>query len=123
RLVATLEDDGMAIFDTAGTELWRDDSQPVLGADIRYGISDGMGNSIDLLAVGLPSEAAIGFFSIRADPTNPLTSLGRIEIGYEPGGLCLHKNVTTDELTVTGFAENGTATQYKLNYDGSSIVS
>ncbi|MAM89603.1 MAG: 3-phytase [unclassified Hahellaceae] len=123
RLVATLEDDGMAIFDASGAEIWRDDSQAVQGADIRYGINDGKGNSIDLLAVGLPDASAIGFFAVGADTVAPVTSLGAMDIGFEPAGLCLHKNVTTDELTVTAFAEDGLTSQYKLSYDGSTIIS
>ncbi|OZG72423.1 3-phytase [Hahella sp. CCB-MM4] len=127
-LIGTLEGDGLAVFDSQGEQLWRDDSREILGADIRYNISDGLGHSVDLLAVALPEEEAFAFYAINDDVTNPLTDLGTLDIstldiGLEPAGVCLYKNTTTDELTISGFSEQGEVIQYKLRYDGSGMIS
>ncbi|WP_020408312.1 phytase [Hahella ganghwensis] len=122
-LIGTLEGDGLAVFDHQGIRLWQDERRVTLGADIRYGVSDELGNAIDLLAVTIPDEEAFAFYTVNDDPENPLTDLGTLDIELEPAGVCLYKNVTTDELTISGFSEDGEIIQYKLRYDGSNIIS
>ncbi len=122
-LIATLEEDGLAVFDQDGTQLFHDDSREVLGADIRYNIEDNLGNSVDVLAVGLPDDGGFAFYSIENDTTAPLVDLGTLDVDVEAESLCLYKNVTTGALSLTGVTEDGDAIQYKLTYDGTRIVS
>jgi 3-phytase len=123
-LIVTLEEDGFAIFNQQGKQVFHDDSREVLGADIRYGISDGQGNSIDLLAMALPNNDAFAFYAINADTKiNAPINLGVLQIGMAPEALCLYKNVTTGDISITGVSDEGNVLQYKLAYDGTTINS
>ncbi|WP_435099432.1 phytase [Arhodomonas sp. AD133] len=122
-LAVALEGDGLALFDHNGQLLQHDPVRAVLGADIRYDIATPDGQRIDLLAVGLPEEGAFGFYRIQPGLNEPLTYLGSLPATIEPESVCLHKNVTTDELSVTGVSGSGRVVQYKLRYDGSGVVS
>ena len=121
-LFVTLEDEGLAIYDHQGKELERLGGIKMLGADIRYSISDGNGESFDLLAVNTPDEEEVSFYQINPNGENKLDAIGRVDIGMEAESICLYKNVTTSALTVTGVAEDGTAKQFKLKYDGNDII-
>lgn len=123
RLIASLEDDGIAVFDKDGKQLVQDNSRVVLGTDIRYDIKSTDGKSIDLLTVSLPEEEAIGFYVVKDDASAPLEFLGSLSVGMEAEAVCLYKNVTTSELTVTAVGDSGEAIQYKLNYNGTGIES
>ncbi len=122
-LAVALEGDGLALFDHHGQLLQHDPVRSVLGADIRYNIATPDGRRIDLLAVGLPDEEAFGFYGIEPERDEPLTYLGSLPATIEPESVCLHKNVTTDELSVTGVSGSGFVVQYKLRYDGGGVVS
>ncbi|MCG8612949.1 MAG: phytase [Pseudomonadales bacterium] len=120
RLIVTLEGDGLAIFDENGSEVFNDDSSEFLGADIRYGIKDINGNAVDLLAVGLPEEESIRFFSVFDNTIEPL---GDISLPVEPSAICLYKNITTGELTATATSEEGDVIQYKIEFENGEISS
>ncbi|GAA3930996.1 phytase [Litoribacillus peritrichatus] len=122
-LIVTLEEDGLAVYNQQGDEIFHDDSREVLGADIRYGIEDDQGNSVDVLVVALPDEEALAFYAVSGDTDNPLTELGTLAIDMEAEAVCLYKNVTTGDLTATGVSEDGGIIQYKVEYDGANIVS
>lgn len=121
-LIATLEGDGMAVFDSQGHILQQDDSEEVIGADVRYGLMDG-NKSMDLLAVGLPDEDAFGFYRIDRKATPILQEVGRITTNFAPEAVCLYKNATTGETTVTGLSDEGDVVQYKLKYQDGKISS
>ncbi|WP_252177035.1 phytase [Endozoicomonas sp. 4G] len=122
-LVVTLEGDGLAAFDAQGQEVFYEEGIKTLGADIRYNIIDSNNNHIDLLAVGLPDDEAIGFYHIENSSDNRLIKLNEIETGFAAESICLYQNITTKDLTATLVSEEGKARQYKLKYDGTSIKS
>lgn len=123
-LIVTLEEDGFAIFNQQGKQVYHDASREVLGADIRYGVSDGQGNTIDLLAMALPNDDTFAFYAINANTKeNAPVSLGELQINMTPEAVCLYKNVTTGDISVTGVSDEGNVLQYKLAYDGANIVS
>lgn len=123
-LIVTLEEDGFAIFNQQGEEVFHDDSREVLGADIRYGVKDDQGNTVDLLAVALPNQDAFAFYAINSDTKeNDPISLGELQIEMTPEAVCLYKNVTTGDISVTGVSDEGNVLQYKLTYNGTNIVS
>ncbi|BFM50060.1 phytase [Marinomonas sp. THO17] len=121
-LISTLEGDGLAVFDRTGRILLTDASQEVLGADIRYGLKDDK-NSLDVLAVGLPEEEAFAFYRIDPQATPILQAVGRIDTHIAPEAVCLYKNVTTGETTVTGLSDDGQIVQYKIRNRAGQIVS
>lgn len=122
-LIVTLEEDGLAAFDAEGRQLWKNDQTNALGADIRYNVSDNNSNSIDLLAVGLPDDNAIGFYQIDREAAIPVQSIGTLQTGVAAESVCLHQNMTTKALSITLVTETGMARQYKLKYDGVNIKS
>lgn len=123
-LIVTLEEDGFALFNQQGEQIFHDNSQEVLGADIRYDVNDGDGNSIDLLAVTLPNKEAFAFYAIDVDnETTPLINLGELDIPMVPEAVCLYKNITTGDVSVIGVADTGNVLQYKLRFSDNSIVS
>lgn len=122
-LVVTLEGDGLALFSSDGVQQLVVEGIETTSADIRYDIQGPSGDSIDLLAVALPEDEAIGFYSISNDTEATLYELGRLETGFAAEGVCLYKNITTGELMVTGVSDSGSAIQYKLGFDGSEIKS
>ena len=122
-LIVSLEEDGLVAFDAAGKQVQRIDQAEVLGADIRYNISDDQDNTIDLLAVGLPDDGEVGFYSIDRDTDQPLSLLNNLNTGIKAEAICLYQNITTKDLTVTLVTDEGTASQYKLKYDGTNIKS
>lgn len=89
-LAVTLEDEGLALYSTAGEELLRIEGESITSADIRYAIS-GNGESVDLLAVALPEQESFGFYAISYEDEPTLTELGTITTGVEAEGLCLYK--------------------------------
>ncbi|WP_432467725.1 phytase [Agarivorans sp. Z349TD_8] len=122
-LIATLEDDGLAVFSSHGEQLQQLQGIAPTSADIRYDISDQHAGSADILAVALPEQQSFGFYAISDDPSGPLTDLGSFDVGFNAEGLCLYKNITTGELMVTGVADDGMAKQFKLSFDGSQVSS
>lgn len=122
RLIVALEGDGLAVFNAEGKQVWHNGGFEAIGADIRYGLSDNQGASIDLVAVALPDEAALAFFS-ASDDDQPLDQVGYWTLPIEPAGVCLYKNLTTGNITATAFDESGEVLQYKLAYDGVNLVS
>ncbi|QUM76844.1 phytase [Moritella sp. 24] len=126
-LIVTLEEDGFAIFNQQGEQVYHDNSREVLGADIRYGVSNGDNGTFDLLAVALPNDDAFAFYALNENTAdtaeNPLRSLGTLNIDMTPEALCLYKNVTTGDISVTGVSDEGNVLQYKLAYNGTEIVS
>jgi len=122
-LVVTLEGDGLALFSSDGVQQLVVEGIETTSADIRYDIQGPNGDSIDLLAVALPEDEAIGFYAISNDTEATLNELGRLETGFAAEGVCLYKNITTGELMVTGVSDSGSAIQYKLGFDGSEIKS
>lgn len=122
-LVVTLEGEGLALFSSDGVQQLVVEGIETTSADIRYDIQAENGESIDLLAVALPEEEAIGFYAISNDTEATLNELGRLETGFAAEGVCLYKNITTGELMVTGVSDSGVASQYKLGFDGSEIKS
>ncbi|AEF53148.1 phytase [Marinomonas posidonica] len=121
-LIASLEGDGLAVFDQSGRLLLTDSSKEILGADIRYGLKDG-GSSMDVLAVGLPDEEAFAFYRIDPMATPILQQVGRIDTFIAPEAVCLYQNVTTGETTVTGLSDEGDVVQYKIRHRNGQIES
>ena len=121
-LIATLEGDGLAVFDQTGRLLLTDASTDILGADIRYGLKDGQ-SSMDIVAVGLPDEEAFAFYRIDPTATPILQQVGRIDTFIAPEAVCLYQNVTTGETTVTGLSDQGDLVQYKLRHRNGQIES
>ncbi|WP_428244279.1 phytase [Gynuella sp.] len=123
-LIASLEGDGLAVFNQTGALVQRDERFEVLGADVRYGFRPRMQYpAMDIVAVGLPEQHAFGFYRVAPDPSAPLQFLGQINTDSTVEGVCLYQNVTTGEVIVTGFTEEGSIVQYKLDYDGQHIIS
>ncbi|RXJ74798.1 3-phytase [Veronia nyctiphanis] len=122
-LAATLEGDGLAIYDHNGQEVFHAEGEEFQGADIRYGFTDTNGTAVDVLAVAMPDKESVAFFSIGADTQSPVKSLGTLAVDIKPEGVCLYKNITTGELTATVFADGGALSQYKLQLTNSGIAS
>ncbi len=124
-LLVSLEGDGVALFDNQGQQLLHAELGEVTSADLRYQITASNGDSIDLIALALPDEQSIGFYSIaRPQGAAPeLLSLGQLQLDFAAEGICLYKNTTTSELSITGVSDLGFAKQYKLHYDGANINS
>ncbi|GGB02287.1 phytase [Agarivorans gilvus] len=124
-LLVSLEGDGLALFDSQGQQVLHAELGEVTSADLRYQITASNGDSIDLVALALPDEQSIAFYSIahqaKAEPE--LLSLGELALDFAAEGLCLYKNTTTSELSVIGVSDLGIAKQYKLDFDGANINS
>ncbi len=122
-LIASLEDDGVAVYNDKGKEIQRLDSEPALGVDVRYELESESGNRIDIAAVGLPDSDAIALYAIDAKHEQPLKEVGRIALNFTPEGVCLTKNVTTGTVSVIGYSESGLVAQFKLKYDDKQVSS
>ncbi|PSV64882.1 phytase [Photobacterium angustum] len=122
-LFVTLEGDGLAVYNPAGDEVERLENIEVTGADIRYGIKADNGDSIDLLAVALPEDNSIGFYSVSNKDGVVLNDIGTLTTDYAAEGVCLHKNTTNGALLLTGVTDDGVAVQYKLKYQDGEIKS
>lgn len=122
-LIATLEGDGIAVYDAQGRERQRIEGVEAMGADVRYGIQAANGARIDIAAIALPDEDAIGFYRIDPESSAPLTKLNQLSVSMTPEGVCLGKNATTSALFVAAYDEEGTVKQYKLGFDGHQIQS
>jgi len=122
-LIGTLEDDGLGIFDATGRLIWHSDQQPTQGADLRNAVTLDDQSSLDLLAVGLPEDKAIGFYRVTGNEVQPLQSLGRIALPFEPESVCLYDNITTGQITATGISGEGHVLQYRLAMAGEAISS
>ncbi|MGY5451979.1 phytase [Agarivorans sp. MS3-6] len=124
-LLVSLEGDGLALFDNQGQQVLHADLGEVTSVDLRYQITADNGERIDLVALALPDEQSVGFYSIaRPQGAAPeLLSLGQLQLDFAAEGICLYKNTTTSELSITGVSDLGFAKQYKLHYDGANINS
>lgn len=122
-LFVTLEAEGLAVYNPSGKQLDRLEGLEVTGADVRYGINADNGEAVDLLALALPDDNSIGFYSIGYYDGAVLEEIGTLNTEYSMEGVCLHKNTTNGELLLTGVTEDGVAVQYKLKYDAGEIKS
>jgi len=122
-LIASLEDDGVAVYNDKGMEIQRIDSEPALGVDVRYELQSDSGKSVDVAAIGLPDSDAIGLYAVDANSAQPLKEVGRIKLNFKPEGVCLIKNVTTGTVSVIGYSESGLVAQFKLMYDDNRVTS
>ncbi|PNH99290.1 phytase [Vibrio diazotrophicus] len=122
-LIASLEDDGVAVYNDKGMEIQRIDSEPALGVDVRYELQSDSGKSVDVAAIGLPDSDAIGLYAVDANSAQPLKEVGRIKLNFKPEGVCLIKNVTTGTVSVIGYSESGLVAQFKLMYNDNQVTS
>jgi len=123
-LIASLEEDGLAVFNDKGKQIQHLSDQEVVGVDVRYAIVAPDGQQIDIAAVALPDSNHFAFYEINSQhKTQPLREIGQIATPIKLEGVCLAKNLTTNALYVNGFSNDGLWVQYKLNYDGQTIRS
>ncbi|WCN10892.1 phytase [Marinomonas mediterranea] len=122
-LIATLEGDGIAVFNEQGKEIQHIEGIEALGADVRYSLTDDNGASMDIVAIGLPDEDSLGFYKITGDAKHPLSSVGTINIDATPEGVCLYQHPTSGQITATAYTEDGDLLQYKLILDGDTVKS
>lgn len=123
-LFATLEGDGLAAYDAQGTETLHLENIEPTGADVRYQLASDLGETVDLLALALPEESAIGFYSIATQNNQlQLTDIGRLDLDMAAEGVCMYKNPTNGQLLLTAISEAGVAAQYKMHYQDGSIQS
>lgn len=119
-LIASLEGDGLAIFNSKGEQVFHDEHIETLGVDVRYGFNLGSAKT-DLLAVGLPDDKSVRFYSLGEQAA--LSLVGEFKLDVEPAAVCFYKNVTTAQSSVTVVEENGLVSQYKLNLTGNQVTS
>ena len=118
-LIAALEEDGLAVFNAAGELTFQDKRIEPVSVDLRYQVAD----EIDVAAVALSDEEAIGFYAINPKADQPLSAIGKIQLPFEPSAACLYKDITTGATTATAVSEEGAVVQYKLTYNNSKIYS
>lgn len=122
-LISTLEEDGIAVFNAQGKQIQHIQSNEVAGVDVRYGMTASNGDKIDIAAVALVDEAAFAFYQIDAKSDTPLRKIGEFSATIKAEGVCLAKNLTTGDIYINGFSDEGDWVQFKLNYDGQKISS
>lgn len=122
-LISTLEEDGIAVFNAQGTQIQHIKSNEVVGVDVRYGITADNGDKIDIAAVALVDENAFAFYQIDSKNGQPLRKIGQFSTLIKPEGVCLAKNLTTGDVYVNSFSDEGDWVQFKLTYDGHQISS
>ncbi len=121
-LIATLEGDGVAIYNQNGKEVAQTEAIEPLAADLAYGVPSTRG-AYDLLAFALEEDETIGFYTFDPKKTAMMSAAGDIKLDFAPSGVCLYKNPTTQATTVTAISEDGTVVQYKLSMQGSLVKS
>ncbi len=92
------------------------DNEGSTGVDVRY---NSFGH--DVLAVSNNSGALL-FYGIGADAAAP-TSLGKLDLDFEPAGVCLYRPLYGDQLHAITFDEAGQVQQWKLKLDNGALVS
>ena len=92
------------------------DNEGSTGVDVRY---NSFGH--DVLAVSNNSGALL-FYSISADAAAP-ASLGKLDLDFEPAGVCLYRPLYGDQLHAITFDEAGQVQQWKLKLDNGALVS
>lgn len=92
------------------------DNEGSTGVDVRY---NSFGH--DVLAVSNNSGALL-FYSISADAAAP-ASLGKLDLDFEPAGVCLYRPLFGDQLHAITFDEAGQVQQWKLKLDNGVLVS
>ena len=122
-LIATLEEDGLAVFNGDGKQIQHIKSNEMVGVDVRYGIEAENGQKIDVAAAVLVDEGAFAFYKINANSEKPLQKIGQFSASIKVEGMCLAKNLTTGALYANGFSDDGEWVQFKLNFDGKIITS
>jgi 3-phytase len=113
-MIATLEKDGVAVYDQQGNEIQHLDVGNALGADVVYDVSDEQGHRIDLAAVALPESKQIAFYSIGNNLKQPLSLVGSIQTELALAGVCLTHNSVSGDITAVGYSEDGHISQFKL---------
>lgn len=122
-LISTLEEDGIAVFDSKGKQIQHIESDEAAGVDVRYGIRAANGEQVDIAAVALPDESAFAFYRIDPQSAQPLHKIGQFSTPIKPEGICLAKNLTTGEVYANAFSDEGDWVQFKLSYDGKTLHS
>ena len=82
------------------------DNEGSTGVDVRY---NSFGH--DVLAVSNNSGALL-FYSISADAAAP-ASLGKLDLDFEPAGVCLYRPLYGDQLHAITFDEAGQVQQWQ----------
>lgn len=122
-LISTLEEDGLAVFNAQGKQLQHIQTNEVAGVDVRYGMTSNNGEKVDIAAVALVDEEAFAFYQIDVKNDMPLRKIGQFNATIKAEGVCLAKNLTTGDIYINGFSDEGDWVQFKLNYDGQKISS
>jgi 3-phytase len=122
-LIATLEGDGLAVFNSKGQQIQHIESNEIVGVDVRYNMIAENGKKIDVAAAVLVDEGAFSFYEINENNQQPLKKIGQFSASIKVEGMCLAKNLTTGVLYANGFSDDGDWVQFKLNYDGKTITS
>lgn len=121
-LIASLEADGIAVYDKFGVERQHITALTSQGADVRYNMRSS-GHIIDILATALPEENSIAFYQVDGSADQPLTALGQFAIDIAPEGVCLYQDPTTGVTSAAAFSKQGDLAQYRLDYDGKKVSS
>jgi 3-phytase len=122
-MIATLEDDGIAVYDQQGKEVQHIDVEDAQGADVVYNVSDESGHLVDLAAIALPNSKQIAFYRIGQDRNTPLEEVSRIQTDMSLAGVCLTHNRISGDITAVGYSKKGEVNQYKLAFNSRDVYS